>query len=138
MAHFLTQIGMKQHVPIFEREEVDMAMIRVAEVEDLDDLIPAEDAQRLVSFVREYCVPHPDDAPAPAVPEEVDPDSNLCVVCWDADKATTFLHGDTAHIACCIPCAQEIKDAGDPCPICRAPLDTVLFSVLRTVSEAAL
>ena len=62
---------------------------------------------------------------AVAFPEDTD-DSSKCIICMEQPKNATVIHGDTGHCCTCWPCAQVLKQRGDPCPICRAPIDHVI------------
>lgn len=62
---------------------------------------------------------------AVAFPEDTD-DNSKCIICMEQPKNATVIHGDTGHCCCCWPCAQVLKYRGDPCPICRAPIDHVI------------
>lgn len=53
-------------------------------------------------------------------------DSEKCIVCYSRPKNATIVHGNTGHICCCLPCAYRLESRGDPCPICRAPIDRVI------------
>ena len=35
-----------------------------------------------------------------------------CLICMMATRTTTFVHGDTGHIVCCLTCAEELKARG--------------------------
>lgn len=60
-----------------------------------------------------------------AFPEDTDHDTK-CIICMEQPKNATVIHGDTGHCCCCWACAQVLKHRGDPCPICRAPIDHVI------------
>lgn len=49
-----------------------------------------------------------------------------CLVCFSSQRTATFVHGETGHIACCLECARVLKGRGDPCPVCRLPVDSVI------------
>ena len=49
-----------------------------------------------------------------------------CVVCMVAVRNASVVHGETAHICCCLDCAKALKARGNPCPICNEPIDVVL------------
>jgi len=49
-----------------------------------------------------------------------------CVVCLDADRNATLIHGTTGHSVVCLPCAQQLLDAEQPCPICQTPIERVI------------
>lgn len=46
-------------------------------------------------------------------------DGSDCVVCFEKEKNTGFLHGLEVHVCCCRECANRLKT----CPICRAEID---------------
>jgi len=48
-----------------------------------------------------------------------------CVICMDAKPNGVIVHGDTCHQSTCISCAKRLQSQGDPCPICREPIETV-------------
>ncbi|XP_078376243.1 uncharacterized protein LOC144659637 isoform X2 [Oculina patagonica] len=60
-----------------------------------------------------------------AFPEITD-DNSKCIICMEQPKNATLIHGDTGHCCCCWACAQVLKQRGDPCPICRAPIEHVI------------
>ena len=49
-----------------------------------------------------------------------------CVVCLDADRNATLIHGTTGHSVVCLPCAQQLLVAEQPCPICQTEIDNVI------------
>ena len=51
-----------------------------------------------------------------------------CVCCFDRlnRSAASLLHGSTAHMCCCMDCADLLARAGMPCPICRRHIDQVV------------
>lgn len=53
-------------------------------------------------------------------------DDVSCLVCFSSQRTATFVHGETGHIACCLECARVLKGRGDPCPVCRLPVDAVI------------
>lgn len=46
-----------------------------------------------------------------------------CVVCMDADITTMLLHGDNGHTCVCENCAVILVASGNPCPMCRQPIE---------------
>jgi len=54
--------------------------------------------------------------------------SSSCVICMQAPAVATFIHGDTGHTACCMPCAEELRrrPRGQRCPVCRVPFTTII------------
>ena len=59
-------------------------------------------------------------------PPEAVEDGDECIICTERPKNATIIHGDTGHLCCCWQCAQVVKMRGDPCPICRLPIDMVI------------
>ena len=51
---------------------------------------------------------------------------NTCCVCMAAPRDASLVHGETAHICCCLDCARALKAKGNACPICNDPIDAVL------------
>jgi Zinc finger, C3HC4 type (RING finger) len=49
-----------------------------------------------------------------------------CLICLSEERTSTIVHGETGHIACCLVCARILKARGDPCPVCRLPIDVVI------------
>ena len=63
-----------------------------------------------------------------------------CVVCMDADANMSFVHGNTAHLACCEACAEKFcglfaaihSDTEDDdnkisrCPVCRQQIHKIV------------
>ena len=49
-----------------------------------------------------------------------------CLVCLSEEQTAMIVHGGTGHIACCLMCARILKAKGDPCPVCRAPIESVI------------
>lgn len=56
------------------------------------------------------------------------PEPEVCAVCMEKPKNATIVHTSTGtgHICCCFDCATLLKERGDNCPICRAPIDMVI------------
>ncbi|XP_028392354.1 E3 ubiquitin-protein ligase Mdm2-like isoform X2 [Dendronephthya gigantea] len=53
-------------------------------------------------------------------------DVGNCVICLERPKDATIVHGTTGHVCCCTYCASELFRRGENCPICRAPIQTVI------------
>ncbi|KAL3931569.1 MAG: hypothetical protein SGPRY_001069 [Prymnesium sp.] len=49
-----------------------------------------------------------------------------CCICMAAPRNASIVHGETAHICCCIACAKRLNARGHVCPICSEPIDAVL------------
>jgi len=60
------------------------------------------------------------------VTNDNDADLKLCVICMEAPKNASIIHGETGHQACCIDCAKALHVAKKSCPICRAKIDAVV------------
>lgn len=69
------------------------------------------------------------DSPlSPAIANEED-EAGHCVICLAAPATAGFLHGESVHKCCCRECAQDLKKARVPtCPMCREPIDHVIFN----------
>jgi len=48
-----------------------------------------------------------------------------CVICMDARPNAVIVHGDSCHQSTCFACAKKLQRSGDPCPICREPIEAV-------------
>eukprot|EP00929_Paragymnodinium_shiwhaense_P051189 TRINITY_DN25779_c0_g1_i2.p1 TRINITY_DN25779_c0_g1~~TRINITY_DN25779_c0_g1_i2.p1 ORF type:complete len:470 (+),score=110.55 TRINITY_DN25779_c0_g1_i2:74-1483(+) len=53
------------------------------------------------------------------------PNGPECVICMDSRPNGVIVHGETCHQSTCFSCAKKLKRNGDPCPICREPIETV-------------
>ncbi len=51
---------------------------------------------------------------------------DLCVICLSQPRTSTLVHGTVGHIVCCLECARILKARGDPCPVCRQEVDSVI------------
>lgn len=47
---------------------------------------------------------------------------NPCVVCYENERNSAFLHGKDAHFVCCRECAVKM----DQCPMCRKAVDEII------------
>ena len=47
---------------------------------------------------------------------------NICVVCLNP-RTTTWLFLPCKHANCCTTCSEQIQELGQPCPICRTPIE---------------
>lgn len=52
--------------------------------------------------------------------------NTTCLICLCEDRNATLVHGETGHVATCLMCARILKARGDPCPVCRLPIDLVI------------
>lgn len=50
----------------------------------------------------------------------------LCLVCMDAKKQTTFVHGETGHSCCCVECAELFEEKLAICPMCRCSIEKII------------
>lgn len=50
----------------------------------------------------------------------------LCVVCWSRPKEAGLVHGNSLHRCCCLYCATNLVSLGQPCPMCRRPIERIL------------
>lgn len=64
--------------------------------------------------------------PPPAVPAALtrakSEAGSECIVCWDAPREVTLVHGQTGHFVCCQTCADDLPEPRE-CPICREPVE---------------
>ena len=58
--------------------------------------------------------------------EAADVDEHTCVICFDETRDATIVHGGTAHVCCCLRCAEQLQQQGQSCPMCRLPIESVL------------
>ena len=63
-----------------------------------------------------------------------------CVVCMDATANMSFVHGNTAHLACCEACAKkwknvvydsdtdddDVPNTNEKCPVCRQRIKLIV------------
>ena len=56
-------------------------------------------------------------------PNDVHTQANSCVVCL-SPRATTWIFMPCRHANCCSSCSQQIIELGQPCPVCRANIET--------------
>jgi len=49
-----------------------------------------------------------------------------CVICMERPTDATLVHGNSAHVCCCLPCATSLKSMDQSCPMCRKPIEAVL------------
>ncbi|KAL9979958.1 hypothetical protein ACROYT_G008481 [Oculina patagonica] len=84
-----------------------------------DHLMPTSAADATPSFVTE-------EQNVVGFPEDADDSSVKCIICLEQPKNATLIHGDTGHCCSCWACAIVLKQRGDPCPVCRAPIKQVI------------
>ncbi|XP_077400652.1 E3 ubiquitin-protein ligase Mdm2 isoform X2 [Vanacampus margaritifer] len=60
------------------------------------------------------------------------PDSCLepCVICQSRPKNGCIVHGKTGHLMSCYVCARKLKKHKKLCPVCRLPIQAVVFTYL--------
>ncbi|XP_077355689.1 E3 ubiquitin-protein ligase Mdm2 [Festucalex cinctus] len=60
------------------------------------------------------------------------PDSCLepCVICQSRPKNGCIVHGKTGHLMSCYVCARKLKKHKKLCPVCRMPIQAVVFTYL--------
>ena len=51
---------------------------------------------------------------------------DTCVICMEAPTDATLVHGGSAHVCCCLSCAQNLQRLEQTCPMCRKPIEQVL------------
>ena len=58
------------------------------------------------------------------VEEELSPNNevNKCVVCLNP-RTATWIFLPCRHANCCTVCSKQIKDLGQPCPVCRSLIE---------------
>ncbi|XP_033632661.1 protein neuralized-like [Asterias rubens] len=49
---------------------------------------------------------------------------NECTVCFENLPDAVFYR--CGHICCCLACGVKLKERGDPCPLCRAPIHDII------------
>jgi E3 ubiquitin-protein ligase Mdm2 len=56
------------------------------------------------------------------------PEDKVCVICLENPKDATLVHAQSGigHNVVCFGCANQLKNKGDVCPICRGPIDIVV------------
>jgi E3 ubiquitin-protein ligase Mdm2 len=50
------------------------------------------------------------------------------VICMELPRNAMIVHEDTGHFCCCLACALREQQRGQPCPICRQPIEKVIRS----------
>eukprot|EP00164_Ancoracysta_twista_P018104 GFYU01031163.1.p2 GENE.GFYU01031163.1~~GFYU01031163.1.p2 ORF type:complete len:245 (-),score=32.25 GFYU01031163.1:213-947(-) len=48
-----------------------------------------------------------------------------CIICFSEPADVGFVHGDSAHVCCCLFCANRVVVSGHDCPMCRRAVDKV-------------
>eukprot|EP00392_Amoebophrya_sp_AT5.2_P008822 g8850.t1 len=61
-----------------------------------------------------------------SAPGSLEVGHDLCIVCQTNPRNASFVHGTTAHIACCYQCALETRRRNRNCPICRQRIELVV------------
>lgn len=50
----------------------------------------------------------------------------VCIICTERLANASFVHGHTAHMVCCLECAQTVQQRYRVCPVCRLPFSAVV------------
>ncbi|CAG13283.1 unnamed protein product, partial [Tetraodon nigroviridis] len=60
------------------------------------------------------------------------PESRLdpCLICQSRPKNGCIVHGRTGHLTSCYVCARKLKKRNKMCPVCRMPIQSVIFTYL--------
>ncbi|KAK1906682.1 E3 ubiquitin-protein ligase Mdm2 [Dissostichus eleginoides] len=60
------------------------------------------------------------------------PDSCLdpCLICQSRPKNGCIVHGRTGHLMSCYVCARKLKKRNKLCPVCRLPIQSVVFTYI--------
>ncbi|KAL3048633.1 hypothetical protein OYC64_007227 [Pagothenia borchgrevinki] len=60
------------------------------------------------------------------------PDSCLdpCLICQSRPKNGCIVHGNTGHLMSCYVCARKLKKRNKLCPVCRLPIQSVVFTYI--------
>ncbi|XP_045076636.1 E3 ubiquitin-protein ligase Mdm2-like, partial [Coregonus clupeaformis] len=53
-----------------------------------------------------------------------------CVICQTRPKNGCIVHGRTGHLMACYTCAKKLKKRNKLCPVCREPIQSVVFIYL--------
>ena len=53
-------------------------------------------------------------------------DELTCVICMENPTDATLVHGSSAHVCCCLGCAENLQALEQSCPMCRKPIEAVL------------
>ncbi|XP_043943954.1 E3 ubiquitin-protein ligase Mdm2 [Protopterus annectens] len=51
-----------------------------------------------------------------------------CVICQSRPKNGCIVHGRTGHLMACFTCAKKLKKRNKPCPVCRQPIQMVVYT----------
>ena len=51
---------------------------------------------------------------------------DACVLCLNAPKEASLIHGNSGHQICCYKCAKKLRRRGKPCPVCRKKISKVI------------
>lgn len=61
---------------------------------------------------------------------KIDPQTNTlqdkCMLCLNAPKEASLIHGRSGHQICCYACAKKLRRRGKPCPVCRRKITKVI------------
>lgn len=50
----------------------------------------------------------------------------LCQLCLTRNRCAALVHGRTAHMVSCYPCAKKLENRRKPCPVCRRTISKVI------------
>uniref|UniRef100_A0A3Q3VYW2 RING-type domain-containing protein n=1 Tax=Mola mola TaxID=94237 RepID=A0A3Q3VYW2_MOLML len=53
-----------------------------------------------------------------------------CLICQSQPKNGCIVHGRTGHLISCYICARKLKKRNKLCPVCRLPIQSVIFTYL--------
>lgn len=53
-----------------------------------------------------------------------------CLICQSRPKNGCIVHGRTGHLISCYVCARKLKKRNKMCPVCRMPIQSVIFTYL--------
>ncbi|XP_043859389.1 E3 ubiquitin-protein ligase Mdm2-like [Dromiciops gliroides] len=53
-----------------------------------------------------------------------------CILCLSEPKDCCMVHGVTGHVVTCFMCASKLRQRRKPCPVCRLPIDHIIFIYL--------
>ncbi|KAK5849387.1 hypothetical protein PBY51_009033 [Eleginops maclovinus] len=53
-----------------------------------------------------------------------------CLICQSRPKNGCIVHGRTGHLMSCYVCARKLKKRNKLCPVCRLPIQSVIFTYI--------